>query len=154
MQGSNTRLDHVLTTLGNLYRIYSEENIDTEVREKVLESLERRWAAADQEPFIAAVVLNPFLRGRCLSRARPALTPAGLCAMLKRLHLRVFGKAVDSHFQAAFMDYYHEREEFSPESMVLDDWKDAAKNKVSLVEMVCWSITQCRNVIGLRGRPQ
>jgi hypothetical protein len=132
-QGSDTRLDHVLTTLGNLYRIYSDPNLDAEVQAKVLESLEKRWAAADQDPFIAAVVLNPFLRGRCLSRANPSLTPVGLCNMLKRLHLRVFRTAVDSNFQAAFFNYYNERREFSPEDMAQDTWRDNATEKVSSI---------------------
>lgn len=69
-QASNTRLYHVLTTLANLYRIYSNLSSaeDLEVRDKVLASLEKRWAAADQDPFIAAVVLNPSLRGDFLAR--------------------------------------------------------------------------------------
>jgi len=65
MQGSNTHLNHVLTTLGNLYYIYSNPDVDVKVQNKVLVSLKKHWAAADQDPFIAAVVLNPFLHGRC-----------------------------------------------------------------------------------------
>jgi hypothetical protein len=122
----------VLTTLGNLYRIYSVANIEDAVQTKILSSLEKRWAAADQDPFIAAVVLNPFLRGRCLSRANTTLTPIGLCNLLKRLHLRVFKCEVDSHFQSAFMDYYNGREEFSDEFLSLDGWEVAAKQQVSL----------------------
>jgi hypothetical protein len=45
----------VLTTLGNLYRIYSDAQLEDAVQTKVLTSLEKRWAAADQETFIAAV---------------------------------------------------------------------------------------------------
>ncbi|KAH9955968.1 hypothetical protein BGW80DRAFT_1257947 [Lactifluus volemus] len=101
-QASNTRLYHVLTTLANLHCIYSNLNLeeDSDVRNQVLTSLEKRWAAADQDPFIAAVVLNPFLRGDFLGR-HIALTPIGLCNMLKRLHSRVFRVAVDADFQAA-----------------------------------------------------
>jgi hypothetical protein len=64
-QASNTRLHHVLTTLANLYCIYSNLNLeeDSDVRNQVLASLEKRWAAANQDPFIATIVLNPFLRG-------------------------------------------------------------------------------------------
>jgi len=67
MQGLNTCLNHVLTTLGNLYYIYSNPDVDAEVQNKVLASLKKHWAAADQDPSIAAVVLNPFLCGSCLS---------------------------------------------------------------------------------------
>src|SRR6266511_5449262 len=116
---SNTRLNHVLTTLGNLYHIYSDPDLDAEVRDKVLGSLKKHWAATDQDPFIAAVVLNLFLCGTCLARAIPLLTPIGLCNMLKHLHLQVFKVPVDSNFQSAFMDYYNNWAEFSLEFMAL-----------------------------------
>ncbi|KAF8258073.1 ribonuclease H-like domain-containing protein, partial [Lactarius quietus] len=137
-QASTTRLDHVLTTLGNLFRIYSDAQLEDAVRTKVLASLEKRWAAADQDPFIAAVILNPYLRGKCFSRANALLTPIGLCNMLKHLHLRVFGLAVDSQFQSAFMDYYNGREEFSNVFLSLEAWEDMAKaqnRNVSPVEV-------------------
>jgi hypothetical protein len=102
-------------------------------------SLEKCWAAADQDPFIAAVVLNPFLRGRCLSRANPMLTPIGSCNMLKCLHLRVFKVVVDASFQSAFMDYYNECEEFRSSSMGLEEWQAMANEKVSLVMHSCIS---------------
>jgi hypothetical protein len=53
--------------LGNLYHIYLNPDLDAEVQDKVLGSLEKCWAAADQDPFITAIVLNPYLRGQCLS---------------------------------------------------------------------------------------
>ena len=122
----------MLTTLANLYRIYSNlDSIDDlDVPDGILNSLEKRWAAADQEPFIAAVVLNPFIRGDLFGRDI-ALTPIGLCNMLKRLQWRVFRVEADGDFQAAFMDYYNKREEFSPDAMALEDWLNIAKKKVS-----------------------
>jgi hypothetical protein len=87
--------------------------------------------AADQDPFIAAVILHPSLRGDVLARRHVGLTPIGLCNMLKRLHSRVFRVDVDADFQAVFMDYFNKREEFSPESMALGDWIDTAKKNVS-----------------------
>jgi hypothetical protein len=127
----------VLTTLANLYRIYSNlDSIDdSDVRDGILHSLEKRWAAADQEPFIAAVILNPFLRGDFLGR-HISLTPIGLCNMLKRLQLRVFRVEADGDFQAAFMDYYNKRNEFSPEAMALADWSNMAQKKVSYLKLL------------------
>lgn len=131
-QASSTRLYHVLTTLANLYRIYSNLNSaeDLHVREKILASLEKRWAAADQAPFIAAVVLNPFLRADFLGRDI-ALTPIGLCNMLKCLYWRVFRLEADADFHDAFMDYFKKCREFSPEAMSLSDWVEMAKKRVS-----------------------
>jgi hypothetical protein len=51
--------------------------------------------------------------------------------MLKRLQWRVFKVEADGDFQAAFMDYYNKREEFSPEAMALEDWSNIAQKKVS-----------------------
>ena len=122
----------MLTTLANLYRIYSNLDPvdDSDVRDEILDSLEKRWAAADQEPFIAAVILNPYLRGDFLGR-EIALTPIGLCNMLKRLQWHMFRVEPEASFQAAFMDYYNRREEFSPEAMALVDWMNMAQMNVS-----------------------
>jgi hypothetical protein len=135
-QASHTRLYHVLTTLANLHCIYSNLSLDSdsedlEVCNQVLASLEKHWATADQDPFISAVVLNPFLRGEFLARQHIALTPIGLCNMLKRLHSRVFRADVDADFQAVFMDYLNKHDEFSPECMALTDWTEMAKKNVS-----------------------
>src|SRR6266545_6015773 len=134
-QAPNTWLYHVLTTLANLYRIYSNLNPeDSGVHDKILASLEKHWRAADQEPFIVAVVLNPYLRGDFLGRDI-ALTPIRLCNMLKRLQLHVFREEADVDFQAAFMDYYNKHAEFFPEAMALVDWKTMAQWNVSFLDL-------------------
>jgi len=133
-QASNTWLYHVLTTLANLYRIYSNlSEEDAEVQEQILASLEKHWAAADQDPFIAAIVLHPFLHGDFFSRQHIGLTPIGLCNMLKRILSRVFRVDVDADFQSAFMDYYHRCNEFSPNAMALVDWSTVAQKNVSSI---------------------
>ena len=43
----------------------------------------------------------------------------------------MFRVDADADFQAAFMDYYNKREEFSPEAMALADWTEMAKKNVS-----------------------
>ena len=122
-----------MTTLANLYCIYSKLSLaeDLEVCDEVLASLEKHWAAADQDPFIAAVILNPFLCRDVLAWQHVGLMPIGLCNMLKHLHSCVFQVDVDADFQAAFMDYFNKHEEFSLESMAFVDWTDMAKKKVS-----------------------
>jgi len=133
-QASNTQLYHVLTTLRNLYHIYSNLNVeeDMDVHERVLASLKKCWAAADQDPFIATVILNPFLCGDFLGQ-HIALTPIGLCNMLKCLLSRMFRVDADADFHAAFMDYYNKRNEFSLEAMALADWNDITQKTVSYV---------------------
>ena len=60
-------LDHVLLTLRNLYCIYSTLEFDVEVWTVILASLEKWWAKADQEVFILAVFLNPYIHSQCFS---------------------------------------------------------------------------------------
>ena len=95
-----------------------------------IHSLEKCWAAADQEPFIAAVILNPFLHGDFLGKDI-TLTLIRLCNMLKCLQWHVFKVEADADFQAAFMDYYNKHKEFSPDAMALTDWMKMAEQKVS-----------------------
>jgi len=131
-QASNTWLYHVLTTLANLYYIYSNLDLgeDADVCEQVLASLEKCWVVADQGPFIAAIILNPFLHGDFLG-SHIALTPIGLCNMLKCLLFCVFRVDANADFQAMFMDYYNKQNEFSLEAMALADWTEMAQKNVS-----------------------
>jgi hypothetical protein len=127
-QATHTRLDHVLLTLGNLFRIYSNPELDTEVRTVILASLERRWAKADQDVFIVAVFLNPYIRGRCFSRA--ALTEATLYNTTKRVFERIFGQSADLDLLKAFTDYSRGQSEFSDEQMSLDMMAEMHKTEV------------------------
>ena len=61
MQATDTRMDHVLLILGQLYFNYKHPNIEGVVHEKIHLSLEMRWQKCDQEVFIMAVVLNPYI---------------------------------------------------------------------------------------------
>ena len=114
--------------------------LEDAVQENVLASLEKCWAAADQDSFIAAIILNPFLCGKCFSHANAVLTPIGLCNMLKHLHLHIFRCEVDSQFQSAFMDYYNGHAEFSNGFLALQSWEDIARTQVSL-RVICHTRT-------------
>ncbi|QRW18642.1 hypothetical protein RhiXN_00048 [Rhizoctonia solani] len=85
-QAATTRLDHILVELGRLYYTFSNLGFNPKIRECVLESLERRWGKADQDPFILA-----------------------------RVFRRVFCKENDLELYEAFLDYYDSRNEFHPD---------------------------------------
>lgn len=59
-------MDDVLLTFGWLvmeYAVMEEETPeDQEALNVLIDSIELRWAKADQDVFIAAVILNPFLK--------------------------------------------------------------------------------------------
>lgn len=62
-QATVCHLDQVLLTFGYLIMQYQEllnDSADVPGAYSVIASIEKRWKAADQELFIAAVLLNPF----------------------------------------------------------------------------------------------
>jgi len=78
-QSAFCRLDEVLLTFGALMMDYKDlrdnRGGDQVACNAVLNSLEKRWANADQDVFIAAVILNPFFKHapfKPLSRFQPA----------------------------------------------------------------------------------
>ncbi len=133
-QADDTRLDHILLSLGNLYRIYDgmgEE--DAAVKQGIHASLEKRWANADQDPFILAVFFNPYIRADLFNRRIIQFTPAGIYGIIRRVYKRIFrvgDDALDYELHSACMDYYNSREEFSDEAMSINHLEAAAKAKV------------------------
>lgn len=114
-QAPTTRLDHILIELGRLYHVFSHVAFNPRIREIVLASLERRWGKTDQDPFILAVFLNPFIRGRLFNRQNILLNRSALYGIIKRVFRRVFCKDNDLELYQAFLDYYESRSEFSPD---------------------------------------
>ena len=87
-------MDQILLTFGSLSIYYTdiEENYPANVLgcTAILDSIEKRWAKADQDVFIAAVILNPFIKTSAFSSQAPFLTRAGILALMKRLYRRFF----------------------------------------------------------------
>jgi hypothetical protein len=128
-QAAHTRLDHVLLTLGNLFRVYSDPNLDPQIQTGILGSLEKRWAKADQDVFILAVFLNPYIRQQPFSHA--ALTHANIYEITARLFTRIFYRQPDLQFLKAFEDYFSDTGDFSRRSMELDMMKGLYESRVS-----------------------
>ena len=86
-------MDQVLLTLGYLSMQHTKLLEDDEDRPRatsIINSIEKRWAAADQEVFIAAVVLNPFFKTIPFAN-HISLTNAGIHTLLECLWLCFFG---------------------------------------------------------------
>jgi hypothetical protein len=67
-QGDDARLDVVLLTLANLFRIYADERaFKPDIRKVVHASLEKRWAKADRPAFLFAAIFNPYIRRDCFN---------------------------------------------------------------------------------------
>ena len=122
-QATNTRIDHVVLTLGNLYRIYDNADLEGPLRDRVLWSLLKRWKAADQDVFILSVVLHPWIRGHCLSKG---ISPMTLFNMANRVFTRLF-----EHMNE-FTDFCDGLGKFSNESMGLAMWKAKFEGQVHI----------------------
>lgn len=87
-------MDQILLTFGSLSIYYTDlkekDPADAPGCTAILESIEKRWAKADQDVFIAAVILNPFLKTNAFSPQANFLTRAGVLGLIKRLYRRFF----------------------------------------------------------------
>src|SRR5258708_38651186 len=84
-QASHTHLDHVLITLGLLYKSFAalNDNIDLLTCETIHCSLELRWAKANQDAFILTLFFNPFFCASLFNKKHPSLVPAALYSTIK-----------------------------------------------------------------------
>ncbi|KAF8984776.1 hypothetical protein BDQ17DRAFT_1436875 [Cyathus striatus] len=90
-QSSFCRLDEVLLTFGYLTMHFSSlpaEDID--ISTAVLASIERRWAQSDNDVFIAATILNPFVKLNPFHKSW-LFTLGRIDALMERLWTRFYG---------------------------------------------------------------
>lgn len=139
-QVAHTQLDHVLLTLGNLVYSTQMEAFDEDIRLGILKSLEKRWKKADQDIFVVAVFLNPFIRATLFKKE--FLTEAQLYTIVERVYVRVMRCSADEDldFLQAFEDYKWSRGEFSDDSMSLSLMKKKFANAVRAFP-VCLAMT-------------
>jgi hypothetical protein len=127
-------------TLANLYRIYSLDNddydyvieVDDEVRDCLLGSINKRWLKSDQDSFLLAVILNPYIRTSLFKRTFTFATPSGVYSLVKRMWTRFFPKKYDAFLFEAVGDYCRREGAFSDDDMHLEDRLEAAESQVSM----------------------
>ncbi|KAJ7135463.1 ribonuclease H-like domain-containing protein [Mycena crocata] len=128
LQSPHCRLDTVLLTLANLFRMFNNLAVsDVIVKRALHASLEQRWGKTDQQLMILGVFFNPYLRARCFNR--DALSP----------NARLLGQtaAGDIEFLNTFCAYYDETGDFSAESMWLDGYAQSYKEAKQPIDLVC-----------------
>jgi hAT family C-terminal dimerisation region len=79
-----------------------KEDLDAE--NAIMESLERRWAVADQQIFISSVILNPFYQGRPFTRLY-FLNNAGIHSLLGHLWSHFFKTEPSQDFHTELTEY-------------------------------------------------
>ncbi|EPQ50345.1 hypothetical protein GLOTRDRAFT_50634 [Gloeophyllum trabeum ATCC 11539] len=105
-QSAHCRLDEVLLTFAFLLKQFLElaDPDDQLIKEAVITSLETRWAKADQDVFVAAVVLNPFVKAGAFAQLH-LFHNAGLMALLSRLWTRFYDTSPPEAFQSEVLEY-------------------------------------------------
>ncbi|KAJ7459620.1 hypothetical protein B0H11DRAFT_1736953, partial [Mycena galericulata] len=110
VQAAFCSLDTVLLAFGLLYAKYKSglhiEQEDSGIR-AVLNSLEKRWknAGAEQEVFIAAVLLNPYFKNTPFSHL-PILNRAGIDLTFERLWKRFFKQPAPPDLRMNSREYF------------------------------------------------
>ena len=129
-QGDTARLDVVLLTLANLYRIFTQPTIDPAVRIQVLQSLEKRWKKTDQHVFLLAVVFNPYLRTSCFHHDSPYRTMGKLWPVIRQVYKDMFNSEPNLDFRTTFAQYLDRTGDWSDVAMDLAGWKAMAVDEV------------------------
>ena len=82
-------MDQVLLTFGYLILQYTQPVMDDDpiARDAIINSLEKRWSKADQELFIASVLINPFYRSAPFTEHH-TFSYAGQRSLFSRLWMR------------------------------------------------------------------
>ncbi|QRW20585.1 hAT family dimerization protein [Rhizoctonia solani] len=135
-QAADTRLYHILVTLGRLYQLFDDPNIDPE------------------DAFILAIFFHPYIRCRLFSPNSPDFCANALYTVVQRVFERVFQKASESGLFEAFMSYYNWTNEFSAEAWHLKEYSDMYKNEGKDINLdAIWSTLPCPGTVNT-GRHQ
>lgn len=112
--------------LGKLYKVYKElrdnncqdngVNEDMHPVTSIIKSIEKRWAKADQDLFIACLFLNPLIDFQLVNQST---LPMGIVfGIIRRLYSRVFklNESADPALLISnIMDYRYRRGHYAPE---------------------------------------
>ncbi|KAG9220087.1 hypothetical protein CCMSSC00406_0007947 [Pleurotus cornucopiae] len=147
-QASTTRLDQVLMTLAGLYHTYTSEPCFTEQHsnDAIIDSLRKRWLKCDQDVFIVAVFLNPYIRGHFFNGSVHSLSQPGLFNVVKWVYARVFQETkrqVPIQLFENYLNYFDNISVYTDDGMNLTETKKMYDNVNQHVDIArIWYIWQ------------
>jgi hypothetical protein len=145
IQSFRCRLDQVLLTFGYLVMQYREMTDPDNRRgaQVIMNSIEKRWAAADQEIFIAAVILNPFYQNSPFSPLH-FLNNAGIHALLNRLWRRFYNEDPPAALSQQIAEYLQQTGLFANLDSSIRIHLNANSREVCLICLQKWMCTDDR----------
>ena len=108
------------------------ESDEVDVRLDMLKAIEARWSRADQDAFIATVILNPFYKTSLFKQA-DVFTVAGIYTLLKRLWTRFYNEEppiTPISLWKNLTDYLDETGPYQNMKIVLEDIRSEASREV------------------------
>ncbi|KAF8344389.1 ribonuclease H-like domain-containing protein, partial [Amanita rubescens] len=138
-QGANTRCDQVVLVLGRLYRDYMK------LLNAIIDSIEKRWSKVDQDLFISAFYLNPYINRKLRNESKLPLSV--IMGMIRRLYCRVFkAEKPPPELLQELVSYDNWRGMFSAEMWPLEDLRDVLKKPDgSLDPLDAWQVLDKTN---------
>jgi len=97
-----------------------------------MESLEQRWAVADQQIFIAAVVINPFYQGRPFAQLH-FLNNAGIHSLLGYLFTHFYQAQAPQEFHTELTEYLNHTGRYVSLASHCGRVRDEAQAKVDML---------------------
>jgi hypothetical protein len=111
--------------------------VDLSVKQALLKSIESRWSKAEQDVFIAAVILNPTLKlapFNTTNRTR-IFSLASILALCSRLYTRFYGGPEPAELHSNLRDYFDNQGIFVDLPSYMDTIIKEATAKVSLTSL-------------------
>lgn len=136
-QGTFCRLDQVALTFASLAVQYSNANMEEDLpsRNSILASLEKHWMKADQEVFLAAIMVNPFYQMAPFRHIRRFMQ-ANMTAMLTRVYRQLFREGPPDEFQEHLVDFFDRKGYFRNLAAQVDDALNDAAKKVCYISTI------------------
>ncbi|KAF8148553.1 hypothetical protein K438DRAFT_1989202 [Mycena galopus ATCC 62051] len=106
------------------------------VKKTLHDTLERRWAKADQQLMILGIFFNPYICARAFNRE--ALNANALFHLVRRAFERLLGKDAvgDIDFADTFRGYFDSMGEFSDAAMCLQEFAESYKRAKKPIDLV------------------
>jgi hypothetical protein len=149
-QAAFCRLDTVLLTFGFLIMQYQQmtDEADDVASTSIISSLEKRWAAADQDIFIATVIVNPFFQAHPFGR-HSRFVVGGIIDLLEHLYTRFFQERPPFMFGTELRDYLTAEGQYSALHTT------CLRHKALAQEQACFTLTSspcCKIKPNLQGK--